>query len=508
MMDIAGQSFVETLKDLAERANYTLPALTSFNQVDDGPSKAALYEIMNAAQGFYAERLKSQEGKEALDYLRGRGLSADSINLFGVGLAPKEWDRLNRYLEAQKFSRSVAVSAGLIKQSRNADKYYDTFRNRITFPINDTFPRVLAFAARLFGQGEEGPKYINSPTTDIYEKGHQLYGFNLARPHIKSGGIAFLVEGYMDVISMFAGGVKSTVAAMGTALTQYQVNALKGQAKEVILVFDSDNAGVAAAKRAIPLLYNADLDGRVILLPDGHDPDTFIREFGAQAFYELADKAQDLSEFFISRLLSSDAKTVTGMGRIVTEMQDILRQVPDAVKGQFLRNQLAERLNLPPDLLNLKSVEKVNKPSASSKPLPKTDYNKVAESLLKFIITHKECLSGINESLLDIWPEDRTKRVLESLIDQVKNNPRNPDIRLESMGLEDDPLMSSMVSGAMVRSREYSASESHNVAKNLVGKIRNLYDRNLREEYTQAIKQAEAIGDHETVEKLMAAKPR
>ncbi|MDR2368167.1 MAG: DNA primase [Deltaproteobacteria bacterium] len=508
MMEITGQPFLECLREMAERANYTLPTLDHGQRETKGPNRAGLYEVMKTAQEFYVSCLAGRDGREAVDYLRERGVSRDSVTAFGLGLAPKEWDRLTRFLDGKRFSKDIQLEAGLIKKAKTGDRHFDTFRNRITFPIHDGFPRVLAFAARTYAPGDEGAKYINSPTTPIYEKGRQLYGFNLARPYVKSGGVAFLVEGYLDVISMFAGGVKATVAAMGTALTQHQVNSLKGTAKEVQLVFDADNAGMEAAKRALPLLYNADLDGRVIRLPAGHDPDSFIREYGSQAFYDLADKALDLSEFFLGRLLETNAKTVTGQGRIISEMQDILRQVPDAVRGQFLRNKLAERLGLSPELLRLKTVERSRMAAVAPKALPGADYSLLAGKLLKLIITHRECLRLVGDDLLAIWPRDRTARVLTELLAQVKENPDSPDIRPESLRLEDDPLMSSLVTEAMIRPREYPAAKSLETAKLMIAKLSSLAAQKVNEEYTMAIKRAEAMGDTETVTKLMAAKQR
>ncbi|MDR3135632.1 MAG: DNA primase [Deltaproteobacteria bacterium] len=505
LMEMTGQPFVDCLKELAERANYALPVLGPDQNDASGPSKPSLYEAMKVSQQFYGATLSSVEGKAARAYLAGRGISQGAIESFGLGLAPDGWDRLGAFLRSKKVPQQVALEAGLIKRSRDGNKVFDTFRNRITFPLLDSFPRVVAFAARTYA-GEDGAKYINSPTTPIYEKGRSLYGFNLARDHIKGGGLAFIVEGYFDVISMHSGGAKATVAAMGTSLTQYQVNALKGLAKEVLLVFDGDKAGLAAAKRALPLLYNADLDGRVICLPAGHDPDTFVREFGAKAFYELADKAQDLSGFYIGQLLNTEAKTITGQGRMITDIQEILRQVPDKAKGQYLRNKLADLLGLSADLFELRKKEETKSGAFVTKALPSTDYNLVAGNLISFVIVHRECLSLLDRGLLDIWPRDRTLRVLTEFLGQVGDSNDSPGIRPENLRLEDDPLMSSLVSGAMMGRREYPVGESQRVAKLMIDKLARQAAKALNEEYTRAIKMAEERGDAETVEKLLSAK--
>ncbi|MDR0621496.1 MAG: toprim domain-containing protein [Deltaproteobacteria bacterium] len=463
---------------------------------------------MKTAQEFYVANLRTKEGQAAYAYLLDRGVSKDSINSFGLGLALPEWDRLARYMEAKRFGKPLLLEAGLIRRAKTGDKYYDNFRNRITFPIHDSFPRVLGFAARTYVPGDEGAKYVNSPTTPIYEKGRQLYGFHLARPHIKSGGVAFVVEGYLDAITLHAGGVKAAVAAMGTALTQTQVNSLKGTAKEVQLVFDADQAGIEASKRALPLLYNADLDGRVISLPAGHDPDSFVREYGSQAFYDLADKAPDLADYFIARLLDTNAKTMTGQGRIVSEMKEVLRQVPDAVKGQFLRNKLADRLGLSPELLTLREAEKFKRPpAAANKPKPADDYDRAAGELLVFMMVHRECLSLVDDWLISVWPEDRTKIVLKGVAKALKDNPDNPDVRPQGLGLDgDDHQMSALVSRAALSNRTYPADQTMAKAKAMIVKLRDRGKKKKDEEFTKAIKLAEAMGDEETVEKLLAAK--
>jgi DNA primase len=507
-MAMTGQSFLDSLKELASRANYSLPALSRDDRSESGPNRAAIYEVMKKAQDFYARCLAGTDGRRAMEYLKDRGIGRDPINSFGLGLAVKEWDRLLHYMEGQKFSLKVLTEAGLVKKSQKFDKFFDIFRNRIIFPVYDNMSRVIAFAARTYVPDDQGAKYINSSTTPIFEKGRQLYGFNLARPHIKAGGVAFIVEGYFDVIALAASGVKAVVAAMGTSLTQDQVNSLKGVAKEVQLVFDGDSAGVEAAKRALPLLYNASLDGRVICLPSKHDPDTFVREFGPQAFYELADKAQDLSEFYLSRLLANNAKTITGQSKIITEMQEILRQVPDGVKGQFLRNMLADRLGLSPEMLELRPVEKIKAEITVKKEALKADYNFMAGKLLRFVIIHDECLKLIDEQLLEIWPEDRTMPVLVELINQIAENPQKPEIREAALRLEDDPLMSSLVSEAALHPREYPAPEAMKMAKNMITKLKIQYTKRLNEEFTRAIKLAESIGDQETVMKLLKAKPQ
>jgi DNA primase len=504
-MKVTGRSFVDCLKDLAERANYTLPVLRG-GQKEERVNRAGLFEVMKAARDFYHEILRSREGQEALDYLLGRGISKESIKAFGLGLAPSDWDRLSHFLSARGFSTSLQEQAGLIKKSQKSGKYFDLFRSRIMFPVSDDFPRVVAFAGRTYKPGDESAKYVNSSTTPIFEKSRVLYGFDLARPFIRSGQVAFLVEGYLDVISMHAAGLKATVAAMGTALTQDQVNSLKGSAKEIQLVFDSDQAGLAAAKRALPLLYNADLDGRVIRLPSGHDPDSYIRKFGSQPFLELGQKAQDLCDFLMEVLVSTNSNTVTGQGRIISEITDILSKVPDLAKGQFLRNRLAERLSVSAKLLPLKKFDDLKKAQVLVKPLPPVDYHPLAGRLLELLIVYPQNQRFITEGLVEVWPQDRTKVVIEDFFNQIKENQGQAQIRPEGFLHSNDALIESLVAKALALPPRLNPGESERLVESIIGKFTQQAEIKRNKEFTEAIKRAEAVGDYETVNKLLAAR--
>ncbi|MDR1309450.1 MAG: DNA primase [Deltaproteobacteria bacterium] len=514
LMEIGGKGFVEALEELAERAGYKLPVLSQGPAARKGPDRAAIYEVMRQAQEFFVGFLAGPRGGKGVEYLAGRGISVESVRTFGLGLAPDDWGALVAHLGSLGFPRNLLLEAGLARKAAASDHVYDAFRNRVMFPIMDGLPRVIAFAGRTFVAGDDSAKYVNSPTTAVYEKGRHLYGFNLARPHVKGGGVVFLVEGYFDAISMHAGGVKAVAAVMGTALTQFQVNLLRGVAREVLLVFDGDSAGMEAAKRALPLLYNADLDGRVIILPGGHDPDSFIREFGGRSFYDLADQAQDLSEFYLSRLLAVNAATMTGQGRIITEMQDILRQVPDAAKGQFLRNKLADRLGLSADHLSLRPgglpqapAVPGGRPQSAASPggRSRADYDFVAGRLLRFAIIHQECQGLFDDRLLEIWPQDRTRYVFETLLGQLRAGSA---IRPGALRLEDDPQMSALVSEATLRPRECGPQEAMAMARDMITKLESHAGKRLNEEFTRAIRMAEAAGDQEAVMRLLAAKQR
>jgi DNA primase len=510
-MLVSGQSFPEALRELAGRAGVSLPAPDGRDSDPSRPTKAALHEVMKAAQAQFRAWLLGDVGRIARRYLRDRGIGLDIAEQYGLGLAVSGWDHLHRALTRQGFSPLIQREAGLIKE-RGGDSggWYDLFRGRIMIPVSDLEGRPTAFAGRTFlpeAEEEEGrnvPKYVNSPATDIYSKGRLLFGLQQARPHIRVGGLAFLVEGYFDLISLAAAGVKPVAAVMGTALTQQQVNLLKGQAKEVFLLFDGDEAGQKAAVRALPLLFNAELDGRVMILPDGHDPDSFIRRHGVEAFYDEADRAPDLADFYVARLKAVHPDSLGGQARMIREVKETLAQVPDEAKGHVLRLRLAESLGLTPELLPLGAAAGPAAPlrrAAAAASSPSAEgVDPLARHFLRHVIIHPECAVLLTDELAEAWPQDRTKPLFDQLRAQwLADGALNPG----KLRLDDDSL-SSLVSEAALSERTHGPQESATPGREFARKIVFRADKLAYRQLSQAVRQAEASGDRELVKRLVA----
>ncbi|MDR1657231.1 MAG: DNA primase [Deltaproteobacteria bacterium] len=511
LMMINGLSFPDAVRELAGRVSIDLPALSheKVPTLDGRPLKTVLYEVMDKAQEFYRHNLWADGGKHARQYLTDeRGLDPQVIKHFGLGLALDSWDSLLRYLGGLKYSDRTMEAAGLVKpRSSGAKGFYDAFRDRLMIPVADPENRVVALAGRTFGKSDnpDSPKYINSPATDIYIKGRILYGLHQARPHVRAGGLIFLVEGYFDLISLVSAGVKPVAAVMGTALTPYQLSSIRSMAKEVHLVFDSDRAGEEATKRALPLLYNAELNGRVIRLPAGHDPDSFIRQFGPNAFFDLADKAADIADYYVSRLVKSPQTTLTGESYLVSQAAEILAQVPDGAKSQYLRNKLAEKLGISKDHLEIKGgpPKHLGPPPTATRLPTGPDFDPMAARLLKHVITHPESAPTLKPDLKEIWPDDRTKPVFEAIVLQLE---QTSVLVPERLRFDDDAQMASLISGASASGRLHDAQESVMLAQNLIIKLKSQYSRKVQKELTQAVREAENAGDQELARRLLAGK--
>lgn len=291
LMEYENLSFAESLKLLADRSGITLPELDMSETAKRFKNlKGKLLEIHKDAATYYYYRLRSAEGREAFSYLRERGLQDETIHRFGLGYAAKESDELYRYLKSKHYTDEWIRESGLVKmeESRGA---YDRFRNRILFPIMDVNGKVIAFGGRIFSEEKQSsaPKYLNSPETKLFDKSRNLYGLHFARSARRT--FQFICEGYLDVIAMHQAGFTNSVASLGTAFTGLQARLLSRYTKEVILTYDSDDAGVKAALRTIPILKEGDLSVRVLKLSPYKDPDEFLNAKGAAAFEEKIEQA-------------------------------------------------------------------------------------------------------------------------------------------------------------------------------------------------------------------------
>ena len=301
LMEYENQTFPEAVRTLAQRAGIALPEADDSKEARQADSRRAkLLEINKEAAKYFYYQLRTERGSVGMEYLRKRELSDETMNHFGLGYANKYSNDLIQYLKSKGYSEDLIRDAGLC----NVDEkhgMYDKFWNRVMFPIQDINHRVIGFGGRVMGDGK--PKYLNSPETEIFDKSRNLYGLNFARTSRK--GNVILCEGYMDVIAMHQAGFTQAVASLGTAFTSGQASLIRRYANEILLSYDSDGAGVNAALRAIGILKEAGMTGRVINLEPYKDPDEFIKALGGEEFQKRLDHAEN-SFFFELRQLQKN----------------------------------------------------------------------------------------------------------------------------------------------------------------------------------------------------------
>jgi DNA primase len=334
LMNYEGLEFVDAVEDLARLAGLQVP-----REAGSAPRPASgLFEILDAAAAWYQEQLK--QSPEAIAYLKRRGLSGEMAAQFGIGYAPAGWDGLIKHLGTDEQRLDRLRRAGMLSQGKSGE--YDKFRDRIMFPIHDRRGRVIAFGGRALA--EDGPKYLNSPETELFHKGRELYGLYQARKSQPKLERILVVEGYMDVVALAQFGFHNCVATLGTATTGDHAELLFRAADEVVYCFDGDRAGRKAAWRALEATLPRLREGRqarFLFLPEGEDPDSMVRRGGAEAFAELLAEAQPLSGYFFDHLSEGvDMSSIDGRARLVGLARPHLDQIPAGV----FRDMMIERL--------------------------------------------------------------------------------------------------------------------------------------------------------------------
>ncbi len=346
LMEYGGLGYIEALKELAEGVGLKLPEPAGGERrakpAEEGPD---LYELLAQAARHYRESLKSSE--RAIEYLKGRGLTGKTAARFGIGYAPAGWQGLAAVFP--RYEEKALVECGLVVE--NEGKRYDRFRDRVMFPILNQRGIVIGFGGRVL-EGDDGPKYMNSPETPVFEKGRELYGLPQARDAIRTAGRVVVVEGYMDVVMLAQHGVENAVATLGTATTPVHVQKLLRQAEEVVFCFDGDAAGRRAAWRALEVSLEALSDRktvRFLFLPAEHDPDSFVRERGFEAFEGEVKQSQPLSAFLLATLAARvDLSTLEGRSRLIADAKPLVKRIAaPALRVQIVK-ALAEAASMAP----------------------------------------------------------------------------------------------------------------------------------------------------------------
>jgi DNA primase len=302
VMELDNLTYTEAIHFLAEQAHLRVPALDPAEEKKHR-DREHLQTVMTEAVKFYQRCLKDPEGATARDYIDRRRIAPETLRDFMFGYAPADGQRLMSYLRGLGIREALAVQAGLARVSEVSQRSYDLFRSRLMIPITDMHSRVMAFGGRILGEGE--PKYLNSPETPLYQKGYHLFGLGQALKAIRQADQAVLVEGYFDMIVPYQAGVANVVASLGTGLTQAQVKLLGRFTRNIVICFDPDAAGANAALRSVELFLEHEFDCRVVSLPAGHDPDTFVLEKGADAFREAVAGAFPFLDFQLQHKLQA-----------------------------------------------------------------------------------------------------------------------------------------------------------------------------------------------------------
>lgn len=445
LMEYQKMGFIDTVKYLAERAHITLPARSQ------GPEGRSEYEPLYranhlAAAHYHQQLLEGIEAEKARQYMENRGFSDQLIEAFRLGYAPPGWDGLIKRAARRSISPEILFKAGLVLKREASEGYYDRFRDRLIFPISNVSGKFIAFGGRILKESEE-VKYINSPETPIYQKGQTLYGLFQSKEAIRKAGVAIIVEGYTDLLSLFQAGIKNVVASLGTSLTSHQSRLLSRYAQEAVIVYDADSAGIAAAQRGLDLLLAAGVTAKALSLPPGHDPDQVVREKGGEHLARRVQEAESFLDFKLHHLLQRvDFSSVEGKAEAVEEMGRTIGLIDDPIRrGLFLR-EVAEKMAVDERLVALAVEKSFPRKRGKSRieaqvgeVLPRGTES-VERSLLALLLQHPNLISQARTRLsTDDFSSENHRKVAELFLEADRKGPVEPAKLMSSMttsGLE------------------------------------------------------------------------
>ncbi|RME88056.1 MAG: DNA primase, partial [Planctomycetota bacterium] len=426
-------SFKEALQLLAQRVGIDL------DEHEDKGEITTLLRIHELAAKFFQKMLHDPRNKRALEYLKERHISSESLELFRIGFAPDNWDSLLSYCLKKGIPLSLLEKAGLVAKRKDGSGFYDRFRNRIIFPIQDFQERVVAFGGRTVSEdNKKVPKYLNSPESEIFHKGSLLYGFPQAKEGIQKEGWLAIVEGYTDVIMCRQFGIQPVVATLGTAFTSDHGKWIRRFVNQVYLIFDSDLAGQKAALKSITILLEEELDVKIVLLEPGMDPCDFLLKYGREAFEERIYKGMDFLDFYFDSFAKkpegANLSSLSAKGKFLEDMIPLLKQMRNPLVLDVLVQRISELLQISPQgIYNKlqKSGGKTTKSNSSFQRNPESRFKKRESKGPKpkkeelFIFQSLFRLAPQIHEILEVFPPSQFEYPLfQKIVDKLKDwNP-------------------------------------------------------------------------------------
>lgn len=509
-------TFPEAVRLLAQKVNVTIPD-TGNGSSPETNTRQLIFKVNTLAAEYFHHNLlsvKTKPANTARAYLKKRQIDLETVKVFQLGFAMDQWDGLINFLRDRKVSLKLMEKAGLIISRDKSEGYYDRFRNRIVFPIMDTQANCRAFGARAMesvtARDQASAKYINSPETAIYIKGHHLYGFHLAKKTIVEQDAVIIVEGYMDCIMPHQAGVRNVVASLGTALTVEQIRLLRRYTKNVVMLFDMDAAGESAMVRSLDALIEEDINVKVATLTQGHDPDSFIRSEGPDAFRQRISEAKALFDYKLGVLLTRyDVRTIEGKAGISGEMLQTIEKFNNAVLKSGYLKRLSQELAVPEQALE-QEMAKIRQMTGDRKNFgyrsaPKTPVAQqvrvVEQDILALLLLEE---SFILSTKKEIHPSDfqdyRIRLVISKIFDLCDQGKEINSAEL--INSFEDKEIQQMITRLMTR--EYTiAGDRVKMHNDYINRMKNDRKKLRMQALQEQISEAEREGNQEKVDRLL-----
>jgi len=501
VMKIENLSFPDSVLLLARR--YGINIVEQKVKGVNSSQKNTLYDVNAMAAEFFQRQLSElPQGKTAREYLRKRGITKNIIESFKIGYASPSWDGVHQFLKKKGISADIQNSAGLIKERENGGGYVDRFRERIIFPISDSEGRIVGFGGRVLNDTDSRPKYLNSPETLVYKKGNILYGLHITKDLIRKSKDAFLVEGYFDLITAYQHGIKNVIATSGTALTEDHARLLRRYTETVTLVFDGDEAGGNASNRGGIVLLNGGVKVKVIPLPQGNDPDSFIREKKGDGFFNISKGSKPFMEYIINKeSAESDLKSIDGRVKCINAVIPFLSLMNNSVEKSMYISSLAEKTGVSEKaIMDEMSKNKVKDKAKVKEVLTSTSSsssNKAERILVQLMLLDNKNIEKIKKhiSVDDFKDNDMAK--ISSLLFTLSESNDNITISHIMDKLSEDKLKK-LISEMVFEDIEYQ-----DVDKNISDCIRYIKKNRIDiKELVNRLKTAVSEGNHQQFKEL------
>jgi DNA primase len=491
IMDMEGLSFLDAVKYLAERVNYQLPEGDNEAENERQRKRKKIIDINTIAARYYYKNLFDDKNKEALEYLKKRQLSLKYIKRFGIGYSSEKWNDLYDFLNENNCNREDILNSGLVLPNKKGG-YYDRFRKRIMFPIIDVMGNVIGFGGRNID--DSLPKYMNSPETILYNKKQSLYNLNLAKKYSKENII--IVEGYMDVVSLFKSGVYNVVASLGTSLTDGQARLLKHYSKNIIIAYDSDSAGQMATLRGIKVLERIGVKTKIIKIPDGKDPDEFIKKNGVIKFNKLIENAITSTDYKISvAKKNTDDGSTEGKVNFLKQVSDILSRIDNRVELEMYINKISKEYNISVEAINTE-ISKLSGNNSILKPVrninikknidrKKRNNLKYEEILLCLLCLDNKIFNDLKDKIyIEDFKEESNKKIAQFIFDKLlKENGVSP---AELLDIVDEEIRGDY---SEILNKNVFFENNIKAANSLIDKIKYKNDDKRREEIINLLNQ-------------------
>jgi DNA primase len=511
LMKMNDMSFPEAVRHLAGKTGVVIPErILTREEKERTSARDEINRINQMAAKYFSENLFSQAGKGAREYLRDRGIQDEVVKEFSLGFALDGWRHLKEYFEKARVSLKLVEQAGLIIPKTNGGgSFYDRFRGRLIFPIEDVGGKVIAFGGRILGDGE--PKYLNTSESPVYIKGKNLYGLNRTKEDIRKKGYVILVEGYFDLITLWGAGIRNVIATLGTALTREHVDLIRRYTGQVVAVFDPDIAGKKALARSIELFLAGNVRAKAVVLPDGYDPDKYVRTYGSEALMGIIDSSQSMVDYYIENFI----------GRVtsVEEKRDALKEAASFIvnidgknERELFIKRVSEKLGLNQELLTneVNHVLKVSigKTADASKER-NIEIDMVELSLIHIMLEYPHKITEIaKENILGCFMSVNLKSLAEKLKDSFeKKGPQCFDTSLFIQNIDNDIIRQKLLK-RMIDENPYDEGIINRVITDAMKQIKRKWYKEKNGILRREIRKAEEIGNNELCKKLLEEKER